>query len=86
MTSLWPCFVSHKTVKAAPIAFIVEGGGVLSILVKPYGDDRVERFEPTEPAMIARAEVGGYAVVYEDGFKSVSPKAPFEAGYTRENA
>jgi hypothetical protein len=43
----------------------------------------VEAFHPTEPAMVGRAEVGGYAVVYEDGFRSVSPKAAFEAGNIR---
>jgi hypothetical protein len=27
--------------------------------------------------------VGGYYVVYDDGYKSYSPAAPFEAGYAR---
>lgn len=27
-------------------------------------------------------QVGGYYVVYDDGYKSYSPAAPFEAGYT----
>ncbi len=27
--------------------------------------------------------VGGYYVVYEDGYKSFSPRAAFEAGYSR---
>ena len=27
-------------------------------------------------------KVGGYYVVYEDGYKSYSPAGPFEAGYT----
>ena len=27
-------------------------------------------------------EVGGYFVVYEDGYKSYSPAAAFESGYT----
>lgn len=27
--------------------------------------------------------VGGYYVVYEDGYKSFSPAAAFESGYTR---
>lgn len=26
---------------------------------------------------------GGYYVVYDDGYKSYSPAAPFESGYTR---
>lgn len=83
---LWPRYVSHKIVAAAVIHEILDAGDSgLAILVKPYGDDRVERFYPSEPAMAARAEIGGYAVVYADGFCSVSPKEAFEAGYTPED-
>jgi hypothetical protein len=84
---LWPRYVSHKIVAAAVIHGLGRpecgvGDSGVAILVKPYGDDRVERFYPSEPAMAARAEIGGYAVVYADGFCSVSPKEAFEAGYT----
>ena len=77
----WPKYESHKIVRAAPIFDIVDAGGQLHILVKPYGDDRVERFVPTESAMIAHAEIGGYGVIYDGDYRSVSPKAAFEAGY-----
>ena len=30
-----------------------------------------------------RPEAGGYYVVYDDGYKSFSPAAAFESGYTR---
>jgi hypothetical protein len=30
-----------------------------------------------------KPEVGGYYVVYQDGYKSYSPAAAFESGYTR---
>jgi len=30
-----------------------------------------------------RPEVGGYYVVYKDGYKSYSPAKAFEEGYTR---
>lgn len=79
----WPRYESHKIVQAAPIVDIIDHGGTLSILVKPYDDHRVERFVPTEPGMIARAEVGGFAIIYSDGFKSVSPQTAFASGYTR---
>jgi hypothetical protein len=79
----WPQYESHKIVRAAKIVEIVEHGGNLSILVKPYGDDTVERFVPTEPAMILRAEVGDWAMLYPDGYKSISPAKQFEEGYTR---
>lgn len=30
-----------------------------------------------------KPEIGGYYVVYEDGYKSYSPAEPFESGYTQ---
>lgn len=72
----WPKYESHKIVQAMPITGITPDGIVLV-------GARHEPFHPTEPAMAARAEVGGYAVLYADGFKSVSPKKAFEEGYTR---
>jgi hypothetical protein len=80
----WPRFRSHKVVQAAPICHVGEMQGKLFVQVKPFDDHTVVSFEPTEPAMLKHAEVGGYAVLYEDGFKSISPKDIFEAGYTRE--
>ncbi len=35
------------------------------------------------PVML-KTEVGGYYVVYEDGYKSFSPAGAFESGYTAE--
>jgi hypothetical protein len=72
----WPKYESHKIVQALPITGITPDGVIL------VGSGHAV-FRPTEPAMAARAEVGGYAVVYDDGYSSVSPKAAFEAGYTR---
>jgi hypothetical protein len=79
----WQRYESHKIVQAAPIFDVLDSGGEIAILVKPYGDDTVERFYPTEPAMAARADIGGYAVIYEDGYRSVSPQSAFESGYTK---
>lgn len=75
----WPKYESHKIVRAAPIVGITDSG---TILVDPFGGECVG-FEPTEPAMAKRAEIGGYAVIYVDGYKSVSPKKAFEEGYVR---
>jgi hypothetical protein len=80
-TSKWPEYISHKIVRAAPIWEIIDAGGELAILVKPYGDHTVERFYPTVLSMVRHAEVGWYAVVYSDGFRSISPKEAFDAGY-----
>lgn len=77
----WPRYQSHKIVHAAEISEVVEAQGEIIIWVKPFGDDRVETFKPSMPSMAAAAVTGGYAVVYDDGFRSISPKKAFEDGY-----
>ena len=74
-------FQCHKVVHAAEIAEINPGdassqlvlkalAGVLAVIVALVW---MEKHEP---------EVGGYFVVYADGFTSYSPAEAFEAGYT----
>lgn len=81
-TKHWPKYQSHKVVQAAKIVSIYNdmNEGEYFLWVDP-GTGALERFTPTEPKMLDRAEVGGYAVVYDHGFTSVSPRAPFEDGY-----
>lgn len=52
----------------------LEGGAVVKVL----GSLRNRVPEGVDP-------VGGYYVLYEDGFESWSPAKPFEDGYTRVN-
>lgn len=83
----WPEYESHKVVRAAKIVAIRQSNDPSyppHIFVHVPGAVGAEEFTPTEPAMIARAEVGGYAILYPDGFKSISPAKPFEEGYTRK--
>jgi hypothetical protein len=81
---LWPKYESHKVVAAAVISEIVRGpDDRITLMVKPEPDSAIEPFWPTVPAMADRAEIGGYAVIYEDGFCSVSPGALFTNGYRR---
>ena len=85
----FPQFQCHKKVWAAKIIEIVQvgrraGNGEL------YEDVRELRFE--EPLLPAKVEgrwvgkyepkVGGYYVVYPDGYESFSPADAFESGYT----
>lgn len=83
-------YVSHKRVKAAQITGIIgtafpNRGFVVHSL---HLDDRVEpmRFadNSVEQLMFARyvPRIGDYLVEYEDGYRSISPKAAFEGGYT----
>jgi hypothetical protein len=79
--SKWPAFVSRSVVQAAPIVEIREEcGAVVSVLVKPFGSDRLERFVPTEEDSLLLAEIGGYAVIYDGVYRSFYPKG-FEKSY-----
>jgi hypothetical protein len=84
----WPKYRSHKIVEALPIVAIEEeplpsGHGMTRLLFVEPDDKGRRSFFPSVPAMAERAEVGDYAVRYDDGFRSISPRAAFEDGYTR---
>lgn len=81
-TSLWPTFISHKIVRAAKIVGFDgrDTGGRICAIVDP-GDGKTETFVPTACEMLDRAEIGGWAVLYLDGFRSISPAKAFEEGY-----
>lgn len=77
-----PRYVSHKKVWALKIAAITcgeQGGVCFQPADEGYGK------VPLTPEYVAKhkPEVGGYYVVYEDGYKSFSPAGAFESGYTR---
>lgn len=77
-----PLYRCHKEVRAAKITGFRQNGepdmpdlvlgeiGAIATLLPDWH----EKHKP---------QVGGYYVVYEDGYKSYSPAAPFEAGYTK---
>lgn len=82
MATDWPRYESHKIVQATPIVAITQQSSYGPVIwVHPDPGAPHEVFEPTERAMAKRAEIGGYAVIYEGGFKSVSPKKAFDEGY-----
>lgn len=77
-SSEMPRYKSHKEVWALKIKHI-EG----NVITPEEGyapfevDDKyIKKHEP---------QVGGYYVVYRDGYKSWSPASEFEDGYTRVN-
>ena len=77
----WPKYESHKIVQAAKIVgFATRESGVRVCIV--HGPDGDEAFSPTVPGMLERAEVGDWAMLYPDGFRSISPAKAFEDGYT----
>lgn len=75
----------HKEVWAAKISNITgetDGdGNTISCSIffengnsKNIDNEYIERHQP---------QIGGYYVVYADGYKSYSPQKPFEEGYTK---
>ena len=83
-----PRYKCHKEVWALKIAKIEHTGSPNqesdgSMMITPeearFAAFRVDR----EYVRKHKPEVGGYYVVYKDGYKSFSPAEAFEDGYTR---
>lgn len=87
-----PRYQSHKKVWALKIAAIefdidkakaedreTDSSAIITPAEEGYGPFKVDY------AYVSKhnPQVGGYYVVYEDGYKSWSPAAAFEEGYTR---
>jgi hypothetical protein len=79
--SAWPGYQSVKKVYALPIAEVQEVGHERFIWVINNGVR--QRFIPSEPGLASRAVVGAYAIIYEDGFRSISPADIFNKGHRR---
>ncbi len=81
-----PKYVCHKEVWALKIKDIEHdttvSGGPNAAVITPesnlYGQFAVD----AEYMAKHKPQVGGYYVIYEDGYKSFSPAEPFEKGYT----
>lgn len=84
-----PRYQSHKIVHALKIAEIArnipeegcesDGGAFIHPSEEGYAPFYVDFAYMSKH----KPEVGGYYVVYNDGYKSFSPAAAFEEGYTR---
>ena len=77
-----PKYKCHKIVHALEIAGITtnpDGSADILPARGGFGEFGVEEEYMTKH----HPHVGGYYVVYEDGYKSFSPSKAFEAGYTR---
>ena len=79
-----PKYVCHKKVWALKIAEITEPTDATGTSRTIIPAD--EGYGPfvVDGAYMAKhkPEVGGYYVVYDDGYKSYSPAAAFESGYS----
>lgn len=78
-----PKYKCHKEVWALKIKSIVIDGEMAMITPE---EDRYSPFEVDfEYMQKHKPHVGGYYVVYEDGYKSFSPAKQFETGYKKIN-
>lgn len=84
---------SHQLLGEYQCHKVVRAGRILKIIVSGEGELHVETVPgefvvvPITHGLFARyrPKVGeDYYVVYDNGYKSVSPKAAFEAGYARK--
>lgn len=87
-----PAYKSHKIVHALKIAAIKRDGegenreGDGSAMITPV-EEGYAPFKVNHEYMRKHApQVGGYYVVYPDGYKSWSPAEAFEGGYTKVSA
>lgn len=84
-----PKYKCHKEVYALKIEKITmdgegenretDGSATISPIEYPFSPFKVDAAYVQKH----KPKVGGYYVVYEDGYKSFSPAEAFEAGYTR---
>ena len=71
--------VTHNSVLAALSGNESDGSAVIVPDEEGYAEFRVD----ADYVRKHKPEAGGYYVVYKDGYKSFSPVAAFEEGYTR---
>lgn len=79
--SKFPQYKSHKTVRAIKIANLHVDGD--RIIITP-DDPGVEAFSVMAAEWVNKPtlHIGGYFVVYRDGYTSWSPASEFEDGYS----
>jgi len=78
-----PKWKSHKIVGAAKIKQIIDGSSGETTLICHDPERQIYSFVVDQRYMAKHMpEVGGYYVVYQDGYQSFSPAKAFEEGYT----
>jgi hypothetical protein len=78
--NMLPLYKCHKKVRAAQIIDIIDGEHSVGLTLKDQPNIQHVTHEWTFKHEVM---IGGYFVVYEDGYTSFSPQEAFENGYTR---
>lgn len=79
----FPLYQCHKRVRAAKIIAICGNQLKLEIPAERPNEIAYQAIEPVSIEFLRKhsPQVGGYYVVYEDGYISYSPEKAFEDGY-----
>lgn len=78
-----PLYDCHKQVRASKIGSIVSHDGIGASLNCTDADGYAHVIEVTQEYLSKnKPQVGGYYVLYIDGYHSYSPAKAFEEGYT----
>lgn len=78
-----PKYQCHKKVWALKIKAIGEGSSNSEFAILKFEDADYGPLPVSADWYFKhKPQVGGYYVVYEDGYKSYSPADPFEGGYS----
>lgn len=78
-----PKYRCHKEVLAAKITDIRLPAEAESVLTLEWLGGHAKSVQAAEWMQRHKPQVGGYYVVYDDGYTSFSPAKAFEDGYTR---
>lgn len=82
LRELLPQYRSHKIVRAAKITVVTVTDGRVRLEFAEPALHGVDAFLDQTFLTKHFPQAGGYFVLYDDGYESYSPAAPFEAGYT----
>lgn len=77
-----PLYQCKKKVRALKIAEVTPCDGYGGAEIVPENNDYSPFNVDAEYMIKHNPKVGGYYVLYKDGYKSFSPEEPFEDGYS----
>ena len=83
VTREMPKYECHKKVWALKIKSVYLRGNNEGAEITPVEEGYASFAVPQEYVDKNKPEAGGYYVVYEGGYKSFSPAAVFESGYSQ---
>lgn len=80
----WPRYKSDHIVRAAKVVrFETNANGAKAFAIVDPGDGHEQPFNSTIPDMLAKVEIGDYAILYDDNFMTFIAARQFEAGYSK---